>query len=82
MIKESAILFNGVVFTGRRHHDVISKIIAETGVKKVGGEHTQGFVTDDGKFVDREEAAKIALQRGQIKKLKFNSKELFSEDLY
>ena len=80
MIKESAIVQNGVVYTGRRHHDVIRKIVEITGIKPVTGE--QGFVTDDGVFVNREEAAKIALACGQITKLKFHSKELFSEDLY
>jgi len=82
MIKESAILFEGTVYTGRRHHDVIRKIIQETGVKKVGGQHPQGFVTDTGEFVDREQAAKIALECGQIEKLKYSSTLLFSEDLY
>lgn len=79
-IKESAILQNGVVYTGRRHHDVIRLITTTTGIRPVNGE--QGFVTEDGTFVNREEAAKIALESGQITKLKYNSKELFSEDLY
>jgi len=80
MIKESAIVQNGVVYTGRRHHDVIRKIVETTGIRPVTGE--QGFVTDDGRFVSREEAAKIALSCGQIQKLTFHSRELFSEDLY
>jgi hypothetical protein len=79
-IKEAAILHEGKVYTGRRHHNVIAKIIKETGVDHVFGK--QGFVTDDDEFLDREEAAKVALACGQIKKLKYHSKQLFSEDLY
>lgn len=44
--------------------------------------HVQGFVTSEGAFVDRFEAARIALKSGQIKALKFQSGELFSEDLW
>lgn len=43
---------------------------------------TQGFVTSSGRFVDREEAAKIALESGQIEELKYSKTKLFSEDLY
>jgi hypothetical protein len=79
-IVESAILFQGRMFTGRRHHDVIHKIVLELEVPRVVGK--QGFVTSEGVFVDREQAAKIALASGQVKKLQFHSRELFSEDLY
>jgi hypothetical protein len=79
-IKESAIIHKGVVWTGRRHHNIIADIVSKTGDRPVTGE--QGFVTEDGEFVNREDAAKIALSNGQVKELKFNSKLLFSEDLY
>jgi hypothetical protein len=39
----------------------------------------QGFLTSDDRFVDRREAAKIALAAGQVKE---ELKVLFSEDLY
>lgn len=82
-IKEAAILHtDGKVYTGRRHHNVIATIVKETGVKRVGTGSIQGFVTEDGEFVDREVAARIALACGQIEKLKYNPRELFSEDLY
>jgi hypothetical protein len=44
----------------------------------------QGFVTEDGKFVGREEALKIAVECGQVKmENKVGNKYmLFSEDLY
>ena len=80
-IIESAIrLKDGRVFTGRRHHNVIAKIVRETDIKRVIGE--QGFIAEDGQFYAREQAAQIALASGQIAKLKFHSRELFSEDLY
>jgi hypothetical protein len=87
-IKESAILFEGKVYTGKRHHNVIQRIIADTDVKRVGAQWPQGFVTEDGEFVDREEAAKIALASGQVVTGKatvqhvFNGHTLYSEDLY
>ncbi len=81
MIKEAAILRKGKIWTGRRHSDIIHTMIkcGETSVKG-----TQGFVTDDGKFVDRQEAFEIAFACNQIKKgiIKFPNRELTSEDLY
>lgn len=41
----------------------------------------QGFMTSFGRFVDRKEAAKIALECGQIEKLEENG-VLFSEDIF
>jgi len=80
-IKEAAILFGGKKFTGKNHSEIIRKIIKETGVKKVGANNPQGFVTEDGEFVDRVKAAQIALECGQITKLKYSTTKLFSEDL-
>lgn len=42
----------------------------------------QGFLTSRGQYVDRQEAARIALEAGQIERLRFNKHELFSEDLW
>jgi hypothetical protein len=41
----------------------------------------QGFVTDEGRFVDRLEGAAIALAAGQIAALKWPP-DLYSEDLW
>jgi hypothetical protein len=41
----------------------------------------QGFVTDTDVFVDRKEAAKIALACGQIKKLRYFKDQLDSADI-
>ena len=61
-----------------RHHDIIHSLY-QRGVKQSG--KIQGFLTSDGNFVDRKEAAKIALRSKQITKLEYPP-NLFSEDLW
>jgi len=78
-IKEAAIVHAGKVWTGRRHHDVIKKIIDECGMGAAPVMGEQGFVTECGVFLARESAAMIAFEAGQIPAPK---KMLFSEDLY
>ena len=74
---------NGRVWTGKRHNHCIKTIIQATGVKQVGGQYEQGFVTMTGRFVNRREAYGIALKAGQIPFESYDPKrELFSEDLY
>lgn len=86
MIKEAAIQrkSDGKVWTGRRHHNIIHLIIAELGITSVPrSEFTQGFVTVDGKFVDRCEAHKIATECKQIPDRGHDLFDiLISEDLY
>lgn len=79
-ITAAAIVQDGQMFTGRRHHEIISMIVRHMGIRPVTGK--QGFVTNEGRFVDRKEAARIALEAGQVKELKSGSGELFSEDLW
>lgn len=81
-IVKAAILHEGVVYEGMRHFQIIRDIVEKTGVKKVTGRSNQGFITSTGRFVGREEAAKISISSGQIKELKFNSHQLFSEELW
>jgi hypothetical protein len=72
----------GSVFCGYSHMHCLHQMYAITGKRSVTsevGEYIQGFLTDKNRFVDRKEAAKIALDTGQIKK---SLKHLFSEDLY
>ncbi len=76
MIKEAAIFYNGNIYTGKRHCDIIHNIVLETYTSPIKG--IQGFVTEDGIFVTREQAARIAYEAGQIKQKK---SELYSEDL-
>lgn len=77
MIVNSAVLHNGIIYTGKRHHNIFQSTYP-LGCIKNG---IQGFVTDTGKFVDRIEAAKIAIECGQIEKTKWGN-ELYSEDLW
>ncbi len=90
MIKEAAIQrkSDGKVWTGRRHGNCISKIFTES--VELGepadavsrDKFIQGFVTDDGQFVDRHEAFRIAKECGQIKAEPWAEPTLMSEDLY
>ena len=75
---------------GYRHHDILQRFQGEVSRKS----KDQGFYTSEGRFVDREEAAYIALLAGQIDTEKCFSvkhvdgstirtlKPLYSEDLY
>lgn len=78
-IKEAAIIHGGKIWTGRRHHEVIKKIIDDVGASQAPILGEQGFVTECGRFLGREAAAIVAFEAGQIPALK---RELFSEDLY
>jgi hypothetical protein len=81
MIKLAAIRQGNIVYVGRRHHDCIRWILACGLVQPpVNGE--QGFVTDEGKFVDRREAFKIARECKQIIRKHGRPDELYSEDIY
>lgn len=78
-IKEAAIEHGGKIWTGRRHSDVIRRIVEELGREAAPVRGTQGFVTECGKFLDRKEAARVAFEAGQVKEL---YPILMSEDLY
>jgi hypothetical protein len=71
----------GLVFCGYRHGCIFQQIGGTMGERKQLGiyEKEQGFLTNRNRFVDREEAAKIALQANQIAEPLLR---LFSEDLY
>jgi hypothetical protein len=69
----------GIVICGRRHHNIYSTL-ASLGLERLDfTNNIQGFLTNDDKFVNREEAAIIAKDAGQIKDKVI---KLFSEDLY
>jgi hypothetical protein len=57
------------------------KDMRDLGIEQLRGEE-QGFVTDEGEFVDRAQAARIALECGQIKALRYSPTQLFSEELW
>lgn len=79
----------GIVVLGHRHGDIIRNVYNLLGLRSVEsgensvGEYVQGFLTNTNRFVDRIEAAKIALEQNQIKDLqRFNPNYLYSEDIY
>lgn len=75
-IEESAIKLDGKIYTGLQHHIIIKNMVQKHKIKPpIGGK--QGFVTNEARFVDREEGAEIAFKAGQIPEPK---KTLFSED--
>lgn len=65
---------------GYRHHDIFQRFPDELDITP----KAQGFYTSKGRFVDREEGYKIALEAGQLNSDRvFNDiKLLCSEDLY
>lgn len=63
-----------------RHGNLISAAGRITGDCMQGGEH--GFLTSYGRFVDRTEAAQIAVARGQGAPRDVCNSRLFSEDLW
>jgi len=75
----------GIVFCGFRHPHCLYQLVAITGIRSVKpevGEYIQGFLTSRNRFVDRKEAAEIAIASGQIIKTEYENNSLFSEDLY
>ncbi len=63
-----------------RHHNIIA-LMHDKDDPHVHGVSIQGFLTHEGKFLNRKEAAKYVLEVGQLKKLKWPP-NLFSEDLW
>ena len=79
-IRAAAIFLDGKIYTGFRHHKIIHQIYEDSGIRPVTGK--QGFVTDTGLFVDRAEAARIAIAAGQITETKYHFTDLFSEEMW
>lgn len=80
-IVASAIRYNGVIYTGRRHHNIIYDMVHKYLIRKPTIDNEQGFVLEDGTYVDRIEGARIAIESGQIEKLQWPP-NLYSEDLW
>lgn len=78
MIKSAAIKVNDKIYEGHRHYQIIPTALDDNPDVDYITQAMQGFVTDDGVFVDRCTAAQIAYDCGQIQTI--NSK-LYSEDL-
>lgn len=67
-----------IIFAGYRHSDCIRSCIYSTHCRV--NQEEQGFLTSNGRFVNRYEAYQIALKAGQIEDL--GKDILTSEDLY
>ena len=82
-IKCAAITYNGKIYEGIGHADIGLEMIREKVCRcPFPSGPAQGFVTDEGQFVSREEALKIALEAGQVVKGQTcNPDRLFSEDI-
>lgn len=82
LIEKAAIIYKGKVYTGWRHcqigHDMLK---AGACPRPYPGGPNQGFVTSEGKFVDRREARQIA-EKARQGHLPNGKKDLFSEDLW
>jgi hypothetical protein len=64
MIKEAAIRTDGKTYTGYSHSDALYKMM-ESG-EFAGGHQLSGFMTDDGIFLNREDAYIHAVECGQV----------------
>jgi hypothetical protein len=85
MIAAAAIRKGDRVYTlppPARHHDIIRLIAEETAERPaVTEQDTQGFVTNEGRFVNRRQAVLVAIRAGQIERPKWPG-GLYSEDLW
>ena len=76
-------IHEGIVFCGHRHVHCLYQMVAIYGLyQSQAGFEVQGFLTNLNKFVDREEALKIAIKARQVNYTKIKGKQLYSEDLY
>lgn len=67
-----------LIYCGLRHCNILwqSKLVSRN-------PYHQGFLTSKGRFVDRKEGLKIALENNQvIDHAEIRGEELYSEDLY
>lgn len=79
-IVAAAVQWHGITLTlpaPARHHNILHTAYPFTGLIADG----QGFITDEGQFVDRERAFQIAEVAGQIIKAHAPPR-LYSEDLW
>lgn len=78
----------GLVICGRRHHNcyaTLSGLLGGLDGKLLVGRDNQGFITSEDRYVNRNEAFKIAKKENQIYHKCFDDVEdgiLTSEDLY
>lgn len=78
ILHASVIAKDGRIFFGKCHADCFYKGQA-MGVAMSSKSNHQGFITNKGRYVDRQEAAQIAFQQKQID---LETGYLFSEDMW
>ena len=72
---------NGLVLCGYRHVHIVSQMaVLQNKSLADCGDYVNGFLTSNGRFVDRKEGARIFVDNGGV--LGYSTNELFSEDLY
>lgn len=79
-IVAAAIMRNGEIVTGKRHSDCIHEVVARGWARPIK-QMEQGFVDENGKYYDRYEANKLAIESGQLDPSKADG-PLISEDLW
>ena len=63
-VKESALRYKGEIFTGFLHVYALDKLDTKyPNWQKDGGKVEDGFITTKGRFVDRDEADKLAHEK-------------------
>lgn len=77
-------VYEGVVLCGLRHSSIISQCSSLLGKRQAEmGEYEQGFLTNQNRFVGREEGLTIALAANQvIDHSQVKAGKLYSEALY
>ena len=82
-VKCAAILYEGKIYEGISHCDIgFDMLKRKVCNRPYPGGDAQGFVTECGKFVSREEALEIAIAARQVKRGQTtNNNQLFSEDI-
>ena len=85
-IVAAAHLINGITYSmpkPARHHTILHALDRhQQDLAIEAGPDSQGFLTNTGRFVSREEGAQIAVAAGQIDKPKYGATTLYSEDLW
>lgn len=70
----------GLVLCGHRHSHIIGQCISLLNKRQSEmGEHVQGFLTSNNRFLNRKEALELHLKNGGTSE---SPNELYSEDLY
>ena len=85
-IVAAAVYANGLIFTKpapARHHHILNSMAKDFGIDASihGSPDAQGFLTDQGEFLDRRLAMVCAIDAGQLEQGKWGF-ELYSEDLW